>query len=185
MPSAARGGERYRAIGRVRDGGRGGRAGGDGSRDERRYEEVRIKEGEIVWRFRSLCRNVITAFFIEPEASRTVPSVPPCAHREPACILSPRSLRALHLQIPIFFPFCRATCTCGAAWKIPRSLVIYFDTAGPRCRRNLLEVGRTISKISVPTEQLFIVIIAYRAWLFSRKRWYFIYEKYCRIQKQK
>lgn len=92
-PSAARDGERYR---RSRKEG------------ERRYEEVRIKEGEIVWRFRSLCRNVITAFFIVPEGSRTVSSVLPASR---ACVhFIVRSLQALHLQISIFFPFCYATC---------------------------------------------------------------------------
>lgn len=92
---------------------------------ERRYEEVRIKEGEIVWRFRSLCRNVITAFFIEPEGSRTVSSVLPASR---ACVhFIARSLQALHLQISIFFPFCYATCF-SARPKIFRlySLICYL-----------------------------------------------------------
>lgn len=97
-----------------------------------RHEEVRIKEGEIVWRFQSLCRNVITAFFIGPEASRTVSSILSASR---ACVhFIARSLRALHLQISTFFTYCHAMCTlaqpkisqCSLARPLARSLVIYF-----------------------------------------------------------
>lgn len=54
------------------------------------------------WRFRSLCRNVITAFFIEPRASRKVSRTPyplSFASKTRAHFIT-RSLRALHLQTP-------------------------------------------------------------------------------------
>jgi len=114
MPSAARNGERYRRSER-------------GTNRARRHEKARIKEGEILWRFRSLCRNVITAFFIGPEASRTLSPVQPASgsmrafYRPVAAGVTPADLD--------FLPFSPRNMYFAATENSPRcvcTLVIYF-----------------------------------------------------------
>ena len=83
-----------------------------GEQNEEKTEMQRgSAEAQADWRFQSLCRNVIAAFFIEPRASRgAVPSSAVRSHRQRIrAHFITRSLQALHLQRPlVFFPFCGA-----------------------------------------------------------------------------
>lgn len=92
---------------------------------ERRHEEARIKEGEILRRFQSLCRNVIAAFFYRPRGIANGLSGPPCTeslrafYRSVAAGVTPADLDFLLLPRNVYF---------GVAeiFRDPCTLVIYF-----------------------------------------------------------
>jgi len=81
-----------------------------GTGHQSRHEKARIKEGEILWRFRRVSAEMWSLHFLSGPRHRER-SPRSSLHQSPCVHFIVRSLQALHLQISIFSLFRHATCT--------------------------------------------------------------------------